>query len=308
MAGCAQAVNQMLTLCGALQKLAAQQLGHGAAFTLSVPMTIVAARVMLVEEQGGVFGVPQTAVERIILCSPRQLSTIGKGLVYRLDGEALPVARLSHVLGGRVVDWPRQLPLLILRHGETRVALGCERLEGESELVLQPLPAELRQNRLLNAVALLPSGAALFVLSPAALTIATLEKSALEARPAQRTVLVADDSITTRSLLRSVLEGGGYRVRTVADGEEALRLLHNESVDLVVSDVRMPRLDGYSLVSRLREDPRTARLPIVLFSGADSDDDRKRGAASGADAYLTKGAFERGQLIEVVSGLLKGAA
>lgn len=284
------------------------QLGQGAAFTLSVPMTIVAARVMLIEEQGGVYGVPQTAVERIVLASPKELTTVGKGLVYVADGEALPVARLSHVLGGRIVEWPRQLPLLILRHGETRVALGCERLEGESELVLQPLPAELLKNRLLSAVAMLPSGAALFVLSPAALAAATVEKSTVETRLAQRTVLVADDSITTRSLLRSVLEGGGYRVRTAADGEEALRLLRSESVDLVVSDVRMPRLDGYSLVSKLREDPRTARLPVVLFSGADSDDDRRRGVAAGADAYLTKGAFERGQLIDVVTGLLQGAA
>ncbi len=122
------------------------------------------------------------------------------------------------------------------------------------------------------------------------------------------TILVADDSITTRSLLRNALEASGFRVRVAADGDEALRLALSESFDLVVSDVRMPRLDGFGLTARLRADPRTARLPVVLFSSLDSDEDRRRGTSAGANAYLTKSAFDRGQLIDVVNGLIRGTA
>ena len=118
---------------------------------------------------------------------------------------------------------------------------------------------------------------------------------------------VADDSITTRSLLRSVLEGGGYRVRTASDGDEALRIARSEPIDLVVSDVRMPRLDGIGLLQRLRSDQRTSTLPLVLFSGANNDEDKQRGLAAGASAYLAKSDFERGQLVDVVTQLLQEA-
>lgn len=149
-------------------------------------------------------------------------------------------------------DVPNRQPLLILR-GASGVAIACDKLRGEAELVLRPLPIELRRLPLSTpSTAIVPSGPALFVLSPQGLlrTVGSL-RMAHDARSRRRTVLVADDSITTCSLLRSVLEGGGYRVRTASDGDEALRIARSEPIDLVVSDVRMPRLDGIGLLQRL---------------------------------------------------------
>lgn len=281
--------------------------GQGACFTISVPMTMVAAQALLLEEPDGVYALPQASVERILLAPRQALQQLGARTIYRHEGEALVVARLAGLLGGRGGrEWPARLPLILLSHGGQRIALTCERLLGEAELVLQPLPLELRRHQVLSAVALRPTGEVLLVLKPAVLAQRALGAQAQVATPSLRTVLVADDSITTRSLLRSVLESGGYKVRTASDGEEALRLVRNEPIDLVVSDVQMPRLDGIALVERLREDTRTSGLPVVLFSSADSDDDKRRGAASGAAAYLTKGAFDRGQLVDVVSNLLRG--
>ncbi|HNO67470.1 MAG TPA: response regulator, partial [Pseudomonadota bacterium] len=158
-------------------------------------------------------------------------------------------------------------------------------------------------------VAIVPSGPALFVLSPQALISAAASlRKVQDVRSRRQTVLVADDSITTRSLLRSVLESGGYRVRTAADGDEALRLARGEPIDLLVSDVRMPRLDGISLLAKLRSDARTSKLPVVLFSGANNEEDRQRGLAAGASAYLAKSDFERGHLIDVVTQLLGESA
>src|SRR5207248_5639267 len=141
---------------------------------------------------------------------------------------------------------------------------------------------------ILNTAAILPNGQAIFILSPRALVEAAsaLRVAGESARPeAGSHILVADDSITTRSLLRNALEASGFRVRTAADGDEALRLALAEPFDLVVSDVRMPRLDGFGLTARLRADPRTRALPVVLFSSLDSDEDKRRGTASGANAY-----------------------
>jgi two-component system chemotaxis sensor kinase CheA len=281
--------------------------GQGACFTLAVPMTLVAAQVLLLQEPEGIYALPQSSVERIELVRRAELLALGTRTIYKKDDEAVVVARLATLLGASgATDWPARLPLLQLHGGGQRVALACERLLGESELILQPLPVELRRHRMLSAVALLPSGEVLLVLKPGVLLEAALTAPAAASAPSRRTVLVADDSLTTRSRLRSVLESSGYKVRTAADGEEALRLLRSEPIDLLVSDVQMPRLDGIGLVERLREDPRIAALPVVLFSSADSEEDRRRGAGSGADAYLTKGAFERGQLIDEVRRLMGG--
>lgn len=279
--------------------------GAGTTFAISVPLTVAASRVLMLEEQDHTFALPLPAIARIALPRREELISLGGQTVFYVDGQPQTVLRLSKLLGqSHTGEAPARQPLLILR-GSSGAVIACDRLRGEADLVLRPLPIELRRYPLLSSVAIVPSGPALFVLSPQGLLSAAASlRLAQESRSRRRTVLVADDSITTRSLLRSVLEGGGYRVRTASDGDEALRIARSERIDLVVSDVRMPRLDGIGLLLRLRGDARTSKLPLVLFSGAQSDEDRQRGLAAGASAYLAKSDFERGQLVDVVTQLL----
>jgi len=117
-------------------------------------------------------------------------------------------------------------------------------------------------------------------------------------------VVVADDSITTRSLHRQVLEAAGYQVDTAADGDEALRILRARGADLLVSDIHMPRMDGLTLTRKLRDEPALGSLPVVLVSSLDSDADLERAKDAGATAYLTKGAYQRGELLKLVQSLL----
>jgi len=286
-------------------------LGEGTRFIISVPMTVAASRMLLVMDRDWPFALPQASVARVVLVRRNSLMAVGGHTVIELDGQIVVVARLARLLGiGEINEGTASLPLLLLRTPGTMVGVLCERILGEHDLVLRALPQELKSQRLLSAAAILPNGTAVFVLAAAALIEMTLATRGLpqdEARPSG-VILVADDSITTRSLLRSMLEVGGYKVRTAADGDEALRLLRSEPVNLLVSDVRMPRLDGFSLIARLRADQRTAHIPVVLFSSSDSEEDRRRGMASGANAYLSKGAFDRGHLVDVVKNLLRGVA
>ena len=306
-------------------------LGQGTLMRITVPMTLAASRLMLFADRDWVFALPQTSVSRVVLVRRDALISVGGHLMLRSGNEAIKIVRLRQLIGeheqglsGHSLQ-ASSVPVLILSptvgesgRGSTRASksapmpLGilCERTLGESDLVLRALPPELQGHEPLSAVALLANGSAVFVLSAQALMRAAdaLPEQPLRTATRPGTVLVADDSITTRSLLRSVLEVGGYEVRTAADGDEALRLLANEPVSLIVSDVRMPRLDGLTLVQRLRGDSRTATIPVVLFSSSDSEEDRRLGMAAGANAYLSKAAFERGQLIDVVRALLRGAA
>lgn len=291
-------------------------IGMGARTEMVLPLTVAASNMLIIKEGDHTLALPQAAVENIMLVPIAELIRAGTRMFLRDGEKTLTVARLGGLLGLKAPrELPPRLPLLVLRTAGAKVALLCSQILGEEELILRPLPPELREHDLLSAVALSPSGAALFVLSlPALLQEArTVESMVFAAAPeaakkapvpAIPVVLVADDSITTRTLLRSVLEAGGYLVHTAADGDEALTLLRSEKVDLVVSDVRMPRLDGLGLISRMRADQRTRTVPVVLFSSLDSEEETRRGEAAGAAAYLSKSAFERGQLFEVVAGLL----
>lgn len=286
-------------------------IGEGTHFIISVPMTVVASRMLLLRDRDWPFALPQASVLRVVLVRRDRLISVGGHTVIELEGQTVVVARLSQLLKiGEHYDEAASLPLILLRAPGTPVGVLCERILGEHDLILRALPLELQSHRQLSAAALLPNGTAVFVLAASALI-----EMAMTARPLAigsplrpGTILVADDSITTRSLLRSVLEVGGYQVRTAADGDEALRLLRSEPVNLVVSDVRMPRLDGLGLIARLRADPRTSGIPVVLFSSSDSEEDRRRGLASGANAFLSKSAFDRGHLVDVVKNLLRGVA
>ena len=125
-----------------------------------------------------------------------------------------------------------------------------------------------------------------------------------EARKGPRAVLVVDDSITTRAMERNLLEAAGYRVSVAVDGAEAWTLLKTEEFDIVVSDVDMPRMDGFELTTRIRADRRLAELPVVLVTALESREDKERGIQVGANAYVIKSSFDQSNLLEIIRRLL----
>jgi len=129
--------------------------------------------------------------------------------------------------------------------------------------------------------------------------------AAVSAAPrAPSRILVVDDSITSRTLEQSVLTAAGYVVVTAVDGEEAWRMIERDTVALVVSDVEMPQLDGFGLCARIRGDPRTASLPVILVTSLDEPAQRARGLEAGADAYITKSSFDQDTLLDTVRMLI----
>jgi two-component system, chemotaxis family, sensor kinase CheA len=128
--------------------------------------------------------------------------------------------------------------------------------------------------------------------------------AAAEVEPVRPVILVADDSITTRTLEKNILEAAGYQVRAAADGLEAWNRLNEEPFALLVSDVDMPRLDGCGLTERVRADAKLKHLPIILVTARDSQADRERGIRAGADAYIVKGAFDQDTLLAAVRQLI----
>jgi two-component system chemotaxis sensor kinase CheA len=197
--------------------------------------------------------------------------------------------------------------VVVVRSAERLVAIRVDRLLGEREVVVRPLPPEMLKLRHLSAATPLGDGRLAFILSTRAMVetlSANTSFAGLVEVARKHKVVVADDSITTRSLHRQVLEAAGYQVETAADGEEALRLLRSKGADLLVSDIHMPRMDGLTLTRKVRGEALLGSLPVVLVSSLDSADDQKRAEDAGASAYLTKGAYQRGELLKLVQNLL----
>lgn len=120
----------------------------------------------------------------------------------------------------------------------------------------------------------------------------------------KKSVLVAEDSITSRSLLKNILETAGYQVETAVDGIDAFTKLRSAQFHVVVSDVDMPRMNGFGLTAKIRADKKLAELPVVLVTALDSRADREHGIDVGADAYLVKSSFDQSNLLEVIGRLI----
>jgi two-component system chemotaxis sensor kinase CheA len=117
-------------------------------------------------------------------------------------------------------------------------------------------------------------------------------------------VLVVEDSITSRMLLKNILESAGYRVRTAVDGVDALTALKTGEFSAVVSDIQMPRLDGFGLTERIRSDRRLADMPVILVTALESAEDRERGVDVGANAYIVKSSFDQSNLVAAIQRLV----
>ena len=155
-------------------------------------------------------------------------------------------------------------------------------------------------------------GTVFVVLNPAGL-VASCTPSAAAPRPRQEQapvkvidhgILVVDDSITSRSLERSILEAHGYRVRTAVDGLEALDMLRVETADLIITDIQMPRMDGFGLVEALKADSKLKRIPVIIVSSLERPEDQERGLLLGADAYVVKRKFDQTELLNAIRQMI----
>jgi len=290
------------------------QPGAGTTFRIIVPSTRATFRGILVEAGGGLLVVPTMQVERVSRVVAGDIHTVEGQETISFEGRAVSLVRLSDVLGipgTRPVETPSAgASILILGAADQRVAFLVDAVLDEQEVLVRPLRPPLVRVKNVAAATVLGSGQVAVILN-----VSDLLKSARTIRrpiaavgmaktPDARLILVAEDSITSRVLLRSILESAGYRVKTAIDGMEALLALRSEHFDLVVTDVEMPRLSGFDLTARIRADPKLADLPVVLVTALETREDRERGIDAGANAYIVKGSFDQSDLLEAVRRLI----
>lgn len=289
--------------------------GQGAAFRLVLPATRATFRGILLQAVGQLWIVPTTQAERVTRATIGDIKTVEGRETISFEGRALALVRLAHVLELPLTERPEAssdtFPVIILGSGEQRIAFAVDAVLDEQEVLVKPLGKPLMRVRNVAAATVLGSGQVALILNVADLLKSARKLAGSAVRVAERpqmtrarTILVAEDSITSRMLIKGILESAGYRVKTAVDGLDAFALLRGEQFDLVVSDVEMPRLNGFELTARIRADNKMAELPVVLVTALEARQDRERGIDVGANAYLVKSSFDQSNLLEAVGRLI----
>lgn len=289
----------------------------GTTFRIVVPARRATFRGILVRAAGRLLVLPTPQVECATRARGDAMRTVEGRDTVMLSGRVLPVVRLAQVL--ELEDAPGAataatgVPLVIAGSGEERVAFAVDEVLDEQEFLVKPLLPPLVRVRNVASATVLPSGGIAFILHIGDLLRSARRAPATSTRAAETpetppapkpAILVAEDSITSRMLIKSILETAGYRVTTAVDGMDAFNRLRSEAFDLVVSDVEMPRLNGFDLTARIRADRKLADLPVVLVTALETREDRERGVDVGASAYIVKSSFDQSTLVEAIRRLI----
>jgi two-component system chemotaxis sensor kinase CheA len=287
--------------------------GMGTKFTLRLPLNLTSMRMLILRVGSELYAVPVGSVERVLRVSAQDLKQVDDGLACEVSGRPVAVDRLARLMGAQSQETSAERsPAIVLRSGPHRAALLVDAIEGEQELIVKSLGSHLIRVPNISGATVQANGRIvplLHVPDVVRSLAAKRNRGGLFAeRSGQKTnrhrVLVADDSITTRTLEKSILEAAGYHVEVATDGVDALSKLNQGEFHLVISDFQMPRMDGLELVARIKADERHREIPVVLVSSLASADDRARGLRAGADAYLGKGEFTQELLLQTLERLL----
>jgi two-component system chemotaxis sensor kinase CheA len=229
--------------------------------------------------------------------------------------EPLALLSLSSLLGNEAASWELEgsgLPVVVVNSGGKHCALGVDGLLAEREALIHELTGPAARVPYFSGAIHLGHGDIALVLNPAQLVGQSGNKSsqlpvaastmAIEEQTPE--ILVVDDSFTTRTLEKSILEAHGYKVHIAVDGVEGLSLLRSQNVDLVIADVEMPRMTGFELLENVRTDTRLQRLPFILVTSRDKVEDRENGLNLGANAYIVKQKFDHENLLDTIQQML----
>ncbi len=294
--------------------------GAGTRFVLTLPVTLGVVRCLVVRLGQERYAVPLGGVLETVSMADLDVHEIAGSLVVARDDATIPLADLADVLGVLGARSPRAVVLARLT-GEP-VAWSVDEVEGEREVVVKPLGDFLGQVPGTSGATIDDDGSVLLLLdlrelaarwaaapvSTASPPVAVGDEPSREGRRAsgegRPRVLVVEDSIGVRELQRTILEGAGYDVVTAVDGLDGAGRLNQAPVDLVLSDVEMPGMDGFTLTRAIRKTRGWENVPVVIMTSRGDDADKRAGLDAGCDAYLLKSEFDQHALVDTVRRLV----
>ncbi len=283
--------------------------------SLQLPLTLSIMDALLVVCSDECFALPLSHVQETLTIRAEDVSTAGGKEIVSLRGMSIPLVSLAALLG---LPEPKNLfedkvTIIILRQGGQFLACIIDAILESSAIVVKSLGNQLKHVHFVFGATILGNGDPALILNVPDLF--TAAEAGLPAGLAKRLggkavesvkvqILVVDDSITTRTMERSILITHGYEVDIAISGEHALEKVANKIYDLVISDVMMPGITGFELTRRLRAIDAYRDVPVIIVSSLATDEDKREAMAAGAQAYIVKGSFDQGNLLATVESFV----
>ena len=291
-------------------------MGKGTYFIMNLPITLATFRGIVFKVHGESFVIPTSSVERVVRVKKEDIKTVRNRETITYDGDPILFARMEKVLKLHekkgMAEEKNFLQTLILSRGNKKYGFTVDEIVNEQEVLVKNLGKQLSRVPNVSGVTMMGDGKIIPILNVSDLMksaiyasiVETHERIKREKKEVKKNILIAEDSITSRTLLKNILQSVGYNVKTTVNGAEAYSEVTTNKFDLVVSDIEMPRMNGFELVSKIRKNKDIKEIPVILVTGLESDEDKKRGIDVGADAYIVKRSFDQSNLLNIVSKLI----
>lgn len=297
---------------------------QGTQFYLRVPVTMATERGLLVRLGRTQYLIPTQAVLRVMEIQLKDIIDVEACHTIYHDNKPVPLCDLARLLAlqpsnisaktSGLTNHKVLLPIVMVSKGRSCVAFMIDEILGETEVIVKPLQPPLISVKNISGGAIMGNGDIVMVLEPNDLVEHGLQRNAGQQLPLQKAaskaaqaaakLLVVDDSITVRTLEQNILQAQGYDVSIAADGQQAWDLLQTQLFDLIVTDVQMPRMDGFELTRQIKQSDDHRHIPVVMVTSLEQQSDKEKGVEAGANAYIVKGQFETRSLIDIIAQLL----
>ncbi|MDZ8087183.1 MAG: hybrid sensor histidine kinase/response regulator [Nostoc sp. DedQUE12b] len=289
--------------------------GLGCTLRVNLGITLATAHVLIVQVNQMPYAIPVEFVQTACLIKSEEIFPLeGRDTIIR-DSQPISIVQLADLL--ELPPMPSgltqetALSCIILQVGQAQLGVVVDALVDEQDVLIKPQSQLLKRVRNVSGATILGTGDVCMVLNSQDLVKSARSRSqsisSTQTRqlvPTKPTILLVEDSIATRTQEKRILETAGYQVITAVDGLDGLNKLRSHTVDAVVSDVQMPNLDGLGLTAKIRQYQEYSELPIILVTSLASDEDKRRGAEAGANAYIIKGSFNQEALLSTLKRLV----
>ena len=304
--------------------------GVGTKFTLSLPLTLLIATALMVRAGSERYAIPLPAVREVTMLTSSSHQRMGERSFLNIGDEAIEVQPLQQLLHQSSVPVEIGKPVVIVRTAAGMIGMLVDELLGRQEIVIKPLGSLKSLDRSsFGGATIDPEGRVVLVLDPARLLARKAQAAevpevslaatasadspvpyaeAPEPKASEQLLLLIDDSLSIRKFVGRMLESAGYKVDTAVDGEEGFRKASAQNYRLILTDLEMPKLNGYEVIQGLRSRPQTQQTPIIVITTRAGDKHRQMALNIGASSYIAKPVEERALIQEIERWIGKEAA
>jgi two-component system chemotaxis sensor kinase CheA len=304
------------------------ELGKGTTFVITLPVTMATFRGVLVDVAAKTFVLPTTSIDRVVRVKKDEIKPVEGNNTMLLGDSLIPVCQMEDVLELPALVKKQNddakdklMTVAILGAGDNRIGFVVDEVLEEQEVLVKSLGPVFAGVRNVSGVTILGSGKVVPILNSSDMLKSSRKHRSMKAKKqgtapkaamhqkgkkanSDKKILVVDDTLTARILLRNIFESAGFTIKTANHGGEALNALRTESFDLVVTDIEMPVMNGFELTEEIRKEAKFSELPVIMVTSMTSREDRERGVAVGANAYFVKSSFDQSNLLDVIASLV----